>query len=68
MSLAKNLTYKCPNNKHNKTARRYKHDNAPICPICGKEMIVVYLKHKKSKSQKRHEKLMKDVTICPYKY
>lgn len=41
MSHELNFTYKCPNSKHNKTARRNRHEPQPVCPICGKQMEII---------------------------
>lgn len=68
MSLARNLTYKCPNENHKKTARRHKNENVPICPICREKMIPFFIKSKKSKFEKRYVFLEKKVTFCKYKY
>ena len=68
MSRARNLTYKCPNEKHSKTARRHKNENAPICPICGEVMIPFFIDKKKPKYQKIDNLNTMKVTICKYKY
>lgn len=42
MSHELNFTYKCPNPKHVKTARRNHHESPPICPICGQKMEIIH--------------------------
>lgn len=68
MTRAKNLTYKCPNRKHTKTARRHKNENPPICPICGEKMIPFFIGRKKSKSERKTIIKEKKITNCKYKY
>lgn len=54
MTREKNVTYICPNKNHPKTARRYKKEPPPLCPICRCQMIRKTQVHKDSKYKKLH--------------
>lgn len=65
MSQEKNITYICPNKNHPKTARRYKGEPPPICPICRCQMIKKEANIKISKYRKN--KISKEITFTKYK-
>lgn len=65
MTREKNITYVCPNKNHPKTARRYKFEPVPLCPICRCQMIKKEVNIKTSKYKK--SKILKEITYTKYK-